>query len=477
MSQWDRVELGKFLAVARKKKKKRQIDLAIEGELSKSTVCGYEKGNLSINERHLLLILKQLDLAEEDVKKFRQIKSIQPENRRIDDKEEIQLRLISIENIIAMVDPTEGLKKLLELPVANDDPIQVDIRYLRGKAYKKKENWKKAHKNLFDAIQLIDQKYPQKLASNIKTACYQELSHTEYHQNNLHQAFKYASDALNCFQPHGERTYLEHVILVAQVIYHQKLMNWEEAQLKLEEIANIQSTERELLFQPSESNEINLNVYELNASILAKGNKKTQAIKYALKGIEMARLDKMHERSFELFTTLGSIYMELDKLNLAEICFETALKLEVHIKKSYLFAYIYTQLGMLYDKRDQLDLAESYFFKAINYSRKNNDAYWETEALTLLGKSHLEHQKLDRAVDLLQDALSLAQKHNFSDQEEYLTLLVGYALEESGNSSFGQYALAFYRSHVKKSLKSVVEGRGGIEMNKVTHGHGDPIDT
>ncbi|SDY25255.1 tetratricopeptide repeat protein [Thermoactinomyces sp. DSM 45892] len=473
-NQWDRIELGKFLAKARKAKRKRQNDLAIRGKLSVSTVCSYEKGKQTINEGHLSLILQQLDLTLEDVSRFRQ-SSFQPlENQTVDttEEEEIRLRLISVENIISLVGANEGLKKLAELKISADDPIQVDLLYLRGKAYSKKKNWKKAHKNFFDAIQLINQKHPDKLESNLKTTCYHELSRIEHLQNNLHQAIKYSKDALKYFLSEGERQYLRKLVLISQVIFNQKLKNWEGAQLKLEEIASLPDERAEFYFPLSESNEINLNIFELNASVLAKINKRTLAIQYALKGIEMARLDKMYERSFELFTTLGSIYMESNKLNLAQICFETALKLEKHIQRKYLLAYIYTQLGMLYDKRKEIQLAEDAFKEAVKYSREIDDAYWETEALISLGKCYVEHGKYQQSASLLKKALSLAEQHAFTDQVERLNLLLGHCLDATDDPQFEKYALNFFRSNVKKSLRGVIGGED--EMNARKNNVGDP---
>ncbi|MDQ0417637.1 tetratricopeptide (TPR) repeat protein [Croceifilum oryzae] len=476
-NQWDRIELGKFLTKARKAKRKRQNDLAIRGKLSASTVCSYEKGKQTINEGHLSLILQQLDLTLEDVSRFRQ-SSFQPlENQTVNttEEEEIRLRLISVENIILLVDPNEGLRKLTDLKVANENPLQVDIHYLRGIAYAKKRNWKKAHKNLFDSIQLINQRHPEKLEGNLKTACYYELSRIEHHQNNLHQAIKYSKDALQYFHSEGERRYFKQLILIAQVIYNQKLKRWEDALLNLEEITNTLDEEREFHFPLSESNLINLNIYELHASTLTKVNKRTLAIQYALKGIEIARLDKMYERSCELFTTLGSIYMESNKLNLAQICFETALMLEKHIQRKYLLAYIYTQLGMLYDKRNEMHLAVTAFKKAVRYSREIDDAYWETEALISLGKCYVEHGNFEQAISLLKEALSLAERHAFTDQVERLNLLLGHCLDANGDPQFEKYALNFFRSNVRKSLKEVCAG-GEEDMNARKNNVGDPPD-
>ncbi|SEN51927.1 helix-turn-helix domain-containing protein [Lihuaxuella thermophila] len=442
----DRIEFGKFVREQRKAKKLRQGDL-VDEFLSQPVLSNIESGKGQVSEEKMKYVLKKLGL-EEDLTKFYLQESEQNEDSM---DEELQIKLISIENTINLVGPDKASEELRELSLPPKHPFHVWVEYLKGKLYLRKKNWKRAYNHFFNVIHMIDRHYSEMNHTNFKSACYHKLSLIEYLQNNFHQAWKYSEAASKYFVPDGERKYYKDMIRISRVIYLEKLNRIGDAQAVLDDIASDSPAKykTETDQYHSESKESTLNMYEMQAKLLLKGRRLPQAIKFALKGIELARIDKMYDRSFELWTTLGSIYIELNKLNLAECCFTTALKLEKKIKSEYLPAYVYTQLGMLYYKQEDIPGAERKYFEALEYSRKTNDVYHEIQALIGLGKCSIQRNKRDQVLSHLKEALRLAEQHSFVDQKNETLLILAKYLREIGDPNFKDYALDFFCSYVE----------------------------
>jgi len=470
MKRLDRIQLGKWVRKTRKAKRLRQEDL-VDDILSQTAISNIESGKTHVSEEKLTHLLKKLGYSPDELADF-YLNDVEQDTENI--HEEMELRLTSIENTIDLVGPDEGLEELRNLGLSNDSSFQVIVSYLRGKCYMHKQNWKKAHKQFFDCIHSLIHHHPEMQYTNLKAACYQELSFIEYSQNNFREALIYSTEGLKSFLKEGQRQYYREIILISKAVYLQKLNRLEDAQSVLEELSRLKTEpcekEKEGADFPLmlESKEVMLNLMELQASFLMKSSMYCQAIKYALKGIELARVDRLYDRSFELWTTLGSIYSKKENLQLAEICFLTALKLRKKIKREYLLAYVYTQLGLLYNKANSYKRAEQNFLEAIRFSHKTNDVYREVEALTELGLCYWEQKKPDKALEHLHLALQLAEKRSIHNQKNKLLLLLGSFLQKMGDPNYQKYAIDFFKSHVL-SLKG-----GEQEMLKVTRQHADP---
>src|SRR5690606_12652804 len=99
-----------------------------------------------------------------------------------------------------------------------------------------------------------------------------------------------------------------------------------------------------------------LNLYDLHGGIYKKLEMYDDAIKYVEEGLELARINQEQYRAVELWTTLGSIYIEMKKLTIAEDCLNIALKLKEKLSKKYLFTTVYVKLGELYMEQGKFDL-------------------------------------------------------------------------------------------------------------------------
>lgn len=462
----DRVAFGKFIRQQRKEKNLRQKDL-VDEFLTQPVLSTIENGKGQVSEKKLIYVLRKLGV-EKDLSHFYTRDEEEDEEEK---NEKLKLSLIAVENIIDLVSPDLGLEQLREMGIAEDHPLSVSVHYLKGKSYIRKRKWKKAHKHFFDVIYLIEQKYPNMAVTNLKSASYSELSFIEYAQNHYVQALRYAQQALECFLEDGKRKYCKEIILVSKAIYLEKLNRLEDAQNTLHQLENVHTCKAPNLDTSYISKEASLNMYDIRSSILAKTKMHSQAIKYALKGIELARIDKMADRLFELWVTLGSIYMENEQLDLAFICLDTALKLQKKVSSQALLAYVYIQLGILHEKRKQTGKAHQLALKAIKFSKNSNNAYRECEALILLGNCYFQQDENNQAFQTMKSALEIAKKHSFTDLRNKLNLIIGTRLNKLGDPHAHTFVLDFLHSYVK-----TFEG-GDEEMPVNIRAAGEPPNT
>lgn len=448
----DRSALGEFVRKERRKRKLKQGDL-IDDVLSQAMISYIETGN-SVGVDKITHLLNKLGFdAEEIMEQF----TIQ-ENQDKDDTilEEWTLRLTAAECLISLRDDlsTDFLRSI-HLPSGH--PFQVWMEYLKGKFYYSRQKWEKAQYHFLQGIQLLNQ-YPSLRTSNLESACLHQLSRIEYLQNRFQAAIRYSKKALSSFDLEGERKYYKDLIVVSQVIYLEKMNRIGEAHELLEKFGSASS----LL---SYSKEATLNYLEIKSKLLAKSKQFHQAIEIALRGIELARIDQNIERAFELWTTLGGIYIETNKPHLAEICFRTALKLRNKIKRSYLLAYIHNHLGTLQYRQKEIEKAENEFSQALKYSKKG-DIFWEVESLIGLGKCALSYDA-NKAITHFQQALDKAKQHQLDDKKTEILLFLGKALILLGDPQLQNVAMDLLYSQLEVF-------KGGEDMLVKRHSAGDP---
>lgn len=460
----DRFGLGRYIQKVRKKRGLRQIDL-VDDVLSQTTISYIEAGTGQVSEKKIQHLLDRLGIQRNEVERFFILDSGEEDENL---EEEWELRLTSAENIIDLVGPEEGNLALRSVSLPSHHPFEVWFEYLKGKIDFQKKNWVKAENHFFQAIHLISQ-YPDQ-QSNLESACFHELGRIAYMQNRYQNAIDFAEKAQEAFQPEGERSYYLDFILISKVIYLEKLNLIGEAQKVLDELASRPKFEEKPCFFRfySEAKEAMLNMYEMQSKLLQRTKRNPQALEMALKGIELARIDKNADRAFELWTTLGSIYMETDKAYLAEICYRTALKLRDQIKRTYLLAYVYSQLGSLYYKLEEYEKSNREFREALKYAKKTNEIFWQIEALTGLGKCAMANAQYQTALEHLHQALSLAKEHNL--EQTALLLLIGQCLMQLGDPKLDKIALDLFYSQLESSKGGDLGMRGRFKR----HAAGDP---
>lgn len=101
----DRIEFGKFAQGLRKSKKLRQADL-VDDFLTQPVLSNIENAKGQVSEEKMLYLLKKLEV-EQDLSKFYLQESKQDKALLT---EELQIKLISIENTIDLVNRDKGLE-------------------------------------------------------------------------------------------------------------------------------------------------------------------------------------------------------------------------------------------------------------------------------------------------------------------------------------------------------------------------------
>lgn len=408
MDNWNLKELGDLLRRRREELGLKQKELEDEF-ISSSTISNLETGKKRVGRKKLSYYLKKLGWSYEDLPKYLAESSQQEQ----DESTRLELELRIIENDIDCVSATSSLLKLNKLQLRHDHPQQALIEYLKGKCFYKKEKWDKSHFHYQQAISLIDA-FPKSTKSNLKAAAYYGLGQVYYRKNDLNNALDSVSQGLAAIIEDGERIYLKYHLLLSKAIYLEKLERYAESLVTLD---------TEMWPYLSEiDTEVQLNMYELHATLLNKQNMSNKAIRYAESGIDIARRVKNYDRCFELWTALGTAYKNLGFLDLAEKCFQAALRFENKVNKKQITAYNYIELGLLYQETGQTELAEENLKKAVTLSRKTPDGFRQFDAHFATGKFFLQQKKIKEAIAQFEMAREISEKHGLLKQERDVCL-------------------------------------------------------
>lgn len=342
-----------------------------DDEIKKSTISKIENGR-RVNEEKLLYLLQKLKIELEDIPKLIELKK--------SNREDLLLELEMIENMIELADADKALEKLDAISNNPEfDPFAAEICYLKSKCAYAKKQWIKAQNYLFKSIEVLDKiqndlelaskdsDQPSKelevfYQSNLRSCCLHELSRTSFFLHDVEQALEYIDQGIEFFNPNGDRKYIGHVLLLNRINYLDKLGRVDEALQELNELWRI----KDKIINVN----VLLNMYDLKANLLMKFNLYTDAIVFAKKGIKLARISFRPDYAFQLWTTLGQIYVETDQLSAAETSFHMALELQDLIgnKKEHLFLPTYYQLGRLYQKQANWKKAIKMYEEALKHS-------------------------------------------------------------------------------------------------------------
>lgn len=436
MVHLDFIQLGEILRKLRKEKKLRLEDLEDEF-ISTATVSNIERGTAKVSMEKIEYLCKKLgyDLAE--------LPKLYEKDQ--DEEDELKCELLAIENDNTLVSPEETLKSLRKIHLPNKHPLLSTVHYLKGKCYTNKNLWEKAIPHYIQAIRLADQ-HPELLTSNIKTAGYYELGRAYFYLNNLQLALKYTLEGIQAFVKDGERQYILYHLLISKVIYLRKLNRIEEAIRTLDEMWEQKDR--------IQSSEVLMTMYSNQVVLLNQLEMYREAINYALKGIELARLDKMYDDSLVLWTCLGNSYSKLGELKKAETCYRTASKLKKKIADEHLIVSTYTQLGILYTKLENMQLAKSVLEEAVKHGKKTKHGAKYCEALIALGDYYIRQGLYTEAIQNLEQALELAEQHALIEKKQNILLKLAHCGEKIDKETYHKYLERFFKIHLQLKERS-----------------------
>ncbi|WP_175552391.1 tetratricopeptide repeat protein [Seinonella peptonophila] len=429
---FDQINLKELGNMCRRKRKELGFTMEeLEDEqISVSTISNIERGVPIVSHQKIeYYCVHKLKLNISDYNQLSQ----QERKLKLEKEEELWF----IERLIEQGNPDEGLTELKKFNLSGFRELEAMIFYLKGRAYYYKNQWEQARKNFLRTIEFVD-KYPQIGKSNIASICYNDLGRINFfYYGNLKNALQYTELGISCFNPDGERYHILYTLKICQVLYLEKLNRIQDAYQTVKELWKC--------LDQIDYLDVVLNTYEMRAKLLFKMKRFDDAIYTAKKGLEISTLNKSPERTLELITTLGSIYLKLNQLNNAEKCFLEGLNLKNQIAKKYLFITTFTQIGILYMKKKQFEKAQSYLKVAVEIGQKSPDVVRYAQSLTELGVCHLAQHDISKASDIFLQALSVAKNHSLYYKASQILTKLTKLWEHRDEEKFNMYMAELFR--------------------------------
>lgn len=416
-----------------------------EGKISTGTISHLENGGHRVSLDKLEYWCNVVKVNLEELLSKNPLEEI--------DEEDLKFELVAIEHTLDRVDIEEGWRRLNQLNLTKNNPLLSTVFYLKGKYFSEKKAWDQAYACFNKGVD-IAKAYQVKSKNNIISACYYELSRVALFKNDLRKALEFTQNGLKEFVKDGERKYCLYFLQVSKVIYLKNLNRIEEALVALDEL-NKQKSD-------IEATSVLLNMADLQAELLNRTERYEEATKFALEGIELARIENNFDRLFDLWTVLGTSYMYLKQWKKAERCLLEALKLKNKIKQEYLPVKTYRQLGELYNILDKTEKAVDNLKKAVKLGKKTNDALRTCESLTSLGDCYFKQGDFKCAEYEYEQALALAERHSFSAQKDILVIKLVCCYTTQGSEKIKMF------SDRLVAILSRLQGRSEGDMFKLT---------
>lgn len=439
-------ELGEVFRKAREEKGLKQLGLALELDLPQSFISKVERGAYQANKDKLRGLCEFLGLEFDRLNQY-YVK------QETDDELDIQLQLMDIEHEISIGDPDVGLEELRRLEETrkiyaegNKDILTPTFYYLRGRYAEKKQKWNDALEYYAFAAKTSSQ-FPELENTNMIADCCNALGRIYNRINDLHQAISYLDRGIKAYIPTGQRQYIIYHLKVTKAIVLEKLNRDIEALYLIEGIWS----EKHLV----KSADARLNITQIRIDLLVKLNRIDEAIQLALDDLDEARMNRLFDRCFELWSSLGECYAKKNLFNNAQLCYQSALKLEKRIiRGQYLTITTYTQLGLLNLSQKSYKTAQLNLEEAVQRGKLYQDDYRLVKALNALASCYLKQKKDIKALKYLEQSLELANKHSFDLLKFDILLEVTDICKRND--------LPIYHNYVDQFQKVAIQLRKGV---------------
>jgi tetratricopeptide (TPR) repeat protein len=351
----------------------------------------------------------------------------------------MQVKFTAIETMIHLGNPQRALQFLSNLSEESYSRHQATIHFLKGKAYAHKKDWRKAERELSEAIRLAFQD-PYSPKSNLEAVSYLGLAHCRSVYQDYEHALKYVERGLeSCSSQDGSPDQVCFELQICRVIYLKKLGRIDEALKNLDElwshIAEIQN--KELIIK----------IYSLKADLLRRMKMHQDAIRYAREGIEMAMNSKDYDEMFQLWSVLGSAYLEISQLEDAEICFLFVMELIDHVTKQQDVVRAYCSLGHVYLLKGKLDEAREILKRALDWAEKLHDPLHLNTALLMMGQLMKKMRHYPDAIQYFKRAVQVSVKHKLKQRIYMSYYELADCYEQMGDAEgFKQATEQMYRA-------------------------------
>jgi len=415
MPELDLIQIGSIIRKVRKGKGLRLEDLADEN-ISLATVSNIERGVPHVNAEKVMYLLEKLGLSLDQIPELLA--------GEIYEADRLQLQLLSIECQLGYGDAQKLIEALHRIQVDDDHPYASHLQYLKGRCYIQLSQFSIAESFLRLAIHISTKSLNKK--RNIEALSYNEWAICHYHQGDLKQALHLTRLAEHAFNEKGERPQFKFTILLNQATYLEKMGRLEEAMQIIEKLFPL--IDQMAIYQT-------LQFYDLKINLLKRTGMYDQAIKCAKEGIEVARFNGYPDRLFDLWTSLGSVYLYKKDWDLAKTCLETALCWE-HYASLTVLVPAYAMLGWVHFKKNKPDHAENMIRKAISLG-KNAHVISKYFALMVMGDFLCRVGRKQEAIPFYEQALEVSRSHDYKGFE-YKALLRLAGLKK-GEEEFVNY--------------------------------------
>lgn len=398
MRHFDRIKIGEKFQRIRKEKGLVLRDLVCS-ELSLTTLSRIEQGYPLISLQKYELYADKLDENLEDL--------LNKESLEDTKREILKWRLHSIEHHLDLGDADHALKELKELKC--DIPsLQPATHFLRGKCFLKVKKWQRAKKEFAEAIRIATNNSQADLL-NIPAVSYNDLSMVYYFEENLVNALDATEKGIQHFNPHGERIYIKKTLEVNKAAYLVDLQKFWTAKQLLEKLVE----DGLHLIQTVSAR---ATACELLARVYLHYKQYSEAIHYALKGLEIGRSNHLYDQTFELWNILGILQTKTGQEDLAETSFKTALGFRDKLRYPQIAASTFTEMGSLYINKKDWDSAQQAISEAMKIGETTKGLRY-IESLIALGDLHTKKKNYDEAIKPYEKALSLCKEQQLHQKE------------------------------------------------------------
>jgi tetratricopeptide (TPR) repeat protein len=392
-------EIGDIIRKVRKERGLRLEDLA-DDQISPATISNIERGVPHVRPDKVMYLLQKLDIPLDKLPEI-----MNGEQRELED---LRLRLLIVETLSDIGRHDEALEMLESLEMEDSHLLAPAAYFLRGKILYRKQKWRQAERAFTNGIRLSEHQ-PHGDRSNMLSTCYLMLSLCSYHQNNLEKALEYTESGIEAFHPEGERPYTIYTLLRNKAIYLERMGRVVEGLKVIEEVWEDLPKIRQM--------ETYLSLYWLKAELLRRSGVLDDAMKVCMEGLHIARLNKEYGSLFDLWTVLGSIYIEKGEWEKAEACFRLTMGIKSDEIQADRLATTYTQLGLLFMHRKKWEESEKFLTEAIKCGEKGNDIRILINALSSMGDLHRIQDNIDEAIPYYRRAAELSNKYRFREKE------------------------------------------------------------
>ncbi|QKG84621.1 tetratricopeptide repeat protein [Kroppenstedtia pulmonis] len=391
-------EVGSIIRKVRRERGLRLEDLADEN-ISPATISNIERGVSHVKQDKVLYLMEKLDVSMEN------IPYLLLKNK--DEMTHIRFQLDTVESLKRLNHLDKALDILKKVNMTEDHPFSSEYYWLKGVCHLFLKKYKKAERDLTNAIRLSHQNDMAK-QGNIEAYSFNDLSLCYYYRNDLEQALQYVDSGLDAFHPEGDRKIIKYILTKNKCIYLERLGQTIPALRIVDHIWD----ELPLI----KKSETYLSFYWLKGELLRKCGAYEEAISYAREGMLLASENKQYNLAFDLWTVLGSAYQGLNDWDKAEECFDVALMLaEEHVTDNRLIRG-YIQLGELKMCQEKWDEAQNILMKSIEKSKELSTSYL-IDANMKMGHLYRKQKKNKQAISYYHMSVELAQKLRLKEKE------------------------------------------------------------